>query len=1597
MNKKMLIGASALVTLSGVAVIGSIFGGVALANNRREKLFELEEKKKSKTLNEITESSTNLIGINSDFSIVSTKTAKLVFEIPSKFVDQNITLKFTRQAKKNEQGPAPSAVSVLQYVSKKEPRAIFVLENLLSNYVYNYEIIVSGATRSTGSFLTKFTPTATAVSGYKSADLTISGLGSFTGQTLMVKAVPAATFVGLRAEEQFRNTVFSQLFNVPYTEKPDASLSTKITFRPVGLDNASEYRFVVFDNEGLVPLMDLANPPMFSTLEGKLTLSNFWGYNTSASVQLNNVTDFAGSKLKLAYHEVKTDTGLFLARNAKVLEVEIPENIQTYVANIPDLKPNTKYKMNVYPALDKDLKDPFFVTGSGIASSDFKFETNEKPTIFAEEALDNQTYPYLEARAAKLAFKDLKGYFWNTLKVKITQKPTSGNPDWNSAVLGGELSEIITTGGTSTEVDATKPVSNNTTQFSSTVIGLEAGTEYVYQLFGGDDRTPLLNANGSFTTMKGFDSVGVTVTTPLSVLGQTESTLKFATDQLLQFYKEPVTPPTSSSDTSASATVATPPTNQLEIRYAKVKLANEIVDWSSSTDILKANLTISKETDGTLKIADHKLSSLTKGSLYKAAIFLAPNKLARVSDVVTFETNTAITGTVLKLDSKVLLSLENLKTYKDKELSVALYKKGTTPTTEDTKKFKVNEQFVESLEFSDLESSTEYEYKVSVMEEETSHELLKESVSTISSEITARIPADTINPTSVILRLEHLVGLKNQNVSIIYRKKVETNDAEWKVFDLGEITHGILDKTIIGLEADTDYEFNIVWDKANSFPILKQHVVAKTKTFVNIQTSNIKQTSVKFNYSNYALYPNQSLVLKYWQTAETELTQEVKEVIALSTATGASMVSVPLKITDSTTLFSVATNLSPNTGYAYQLFNGSVPVSDMELFKTEKQLVVLETEAFVSGFRVNLSDLNTITGDDANKLILQVIEKSSSSSSSTPTTKNFKFTRNSDSQEVLAYGLDKEKTYVFQVYKESDVEFKNPIITTNSVSDKREIALLIGDSVPTLKVEQFAAKSALLQFDKLSKFVGKTLVIKYKPTYWEDTSKENIAVESSIKTVVEQNKLDYQLLNLVEGTEYNYEVYVEVAGTTDKITLLEQKTSASSREKFKTGSTKITPKSGVNFVLPTIARLNIVNASTYKKVQLILKALPKEGTSDWDSNEVIKSSLNKIGYNDSTTEITDFSDSSEVIFNLSGLKNKTEYKYQVFAEGLSEPLLKEDGIFATKGLIKIQASEIHAEKMRLLLSNLDTYVGQKLKVQYREKTDTTGAGAGSAETSWNSFETVVSNSGSAFTSETVVPIPIYNLKPKKDYEFKVTVMDNTTESANLLESGDYVVTTLSKEVEASAIIASQPKTARILLEKIGNLKDIPLKLSWKLSTETNWLETQKIKFVIPASTTTDYYILSNDSALSGLADSGTYDLKLEPDYEKNSYNDKMSVDLLATSKKTFDVAKLVPTFTPKSSFTKEEKNKIKASSLLTKAKILEKFDAPTLEGWTLELKDNTTDDVTYISANDFEGKLIVKVVFGTTTSTNVDTYTFEIDGFQKVSASDSSAEAKPVE
>ncbi|UVD81602.1 hypothetical protein NV226_02665 [Mycoplasma iguanae] len=1642
-EKKILLGSMVAISILGTGAIASIIAG-AVINNQNNKA--IQDAKNKALADKMTSAKKQVFEINLDekYSLISTDRAKLSFNVPADLTGQMISVRYRRVANQDDLNKN-NAISIKSQFITKSPQAkivTFFLDKLSSNYKYEYDVVVGDATKLVNSFVTKFRPEIKAETQFRSFAITVSGLASYQNRTLILKAIPTSKFQVSTATESFKNTNLLQPFNIPAFPESNSDSSLTFTFNPAGLDDDVEYTFMLFDAEGLLPLFDITGVlPKAKTAVAGLQIDQVYGYINTASMRIQGLSRYKGTKLNLLISEVKNKDDLFVPSTARKITLTPQNGNDALLLNITDLTPDKIYKYNVYAENDSTYNEPIFAdsTQKNKPDQDKYFNTHNNPVI--NEVEDSKANPSLEARAALLKINNIDSFkndlhstnypaTLSSLRLKVAKK-TANVSDWSAAGIASfELTVPTTTSG----AEAKKYV-------EAKLLNLEPSTEYVYQLIGGDNKTTLLKNSGSFTTLAGFSESGVKIDIPLDKSGQKEVSLTLDVNQLEQFDlrlasektpapaadpvpTDPVPTVTATADSSSSdsadsssstaaadtstapadspaAAVPTKEINKLDVKYIAVTSDEEEVDWNSS-EVKKSTINLTEPI--TSSSTNIKLSDLKEATKYKLVVFMGEHYLAPVSQVYTFETNTQPKEESIATNNKVVILFTDLKTYVGKELEVVLTEKNISDSVfKKTVKFTPNASGNEVIQFNqELQEGKDYEFKLNISvpnqtadSTPTTHELLKKDIKTATASIEGEIPYDKINPTSVLFKLKNLAPLKGKSGSVVYRPKTTANDGQWSKFDLKAINVDTINQVVLntdpGLNPETEYEFNIVWNNAPEVLLMDSSISATTKKNISLQSDQVKQTTARIKYSDFAAFKDQTLVLKYWAVDNSEVTNQLANSLRSQTPTGTVSVTIPKNGTDTTV--SVLTGLSPEKNYAYRLFNGDISVSELKTFKTQNQLKVKQTKTYASAVEITFTHLDTLTETAGTELKVIAFKFSDNSKVGS----ELKFTANTglNEQKVLLYDLtldNPQDELYFQVFPQTttvtDGTTTGGVITTDKATDKRKFTLLNQTNLPAVKVAKVSNTSVLLELTQLRELIDETLIVKYRTEYWDASLSKTVVVEKSLETVVAKSELNVVLTDLLKNKEYSYEFYVKVGNDTENVPLTKLLKNKNQRPKFHTtDDVKVVAEK--TFVLPKQAEIYFKGINDkFKGQKLVLKALPKSDASNenaWKDSRVISSEITELTPANGDTTL---SESTEHKFTLKNLQPNTEYIYQLFVEGLDSKLLTTDATFKTRDVLKLEASELATTTTRLLLSNATTYEGQKLVVRYWKASDYTSNK--SDTTKYKDVEVTIQEK-SEFTNTTLFPVDLTTLEAGNDYVFEVYSYNGTNVDPTNLLTETLRATTLTKDVQPLVVSNATQSQAKIYLTNLGRLAGHKFVLSWKLSTETAYSTNNKIEFEIP--TGFDQTLFEVPSPLTGLATTGEYYLELIPNFE--TYNLSGGKTNLLESNAKFNVAKITPKVSDKSTFT--DKNSTLASTILgsdlskEKEQLEAKFDLSFGDGYTIEFQNSTTTNKKN-SANDLEGKLIIKVLIYKTSSSDTDSssnktkaleYTLEIDGFKK--------------
>ncbi|MGY6172286.1 hypothetical protein ACW95P_02995 [Candidatus Mycoplasma pogonae] len=1611
-NKKLLVGlGGGSIALLSVAMAGAIIGGSFLRKNRLDQLKAAEEKREAGLVEYNNLAKTTKVYYQQPQSVLAPEIARLTFSIPNELSGRNLTLKY-----KNANATGDQYKSITTYVADSDiaTDVSFVLRNLTSNVVYEYKIEAAGSTSQTATttvfesrFLTPFKPSVVSENKLGGARITVSGLYSYLGRTLHIKAVPADQFQPERAFEQFQNTFYVATFGTPPQNTDQANPTSSFDFIPTAKMQPNKvYYYMIFDNNGVVPLLDLANPPFLTTLATDYQEPTAVGYYDNAIVTLKGIANKGGTKLKLGYQKVDTDSTIFDAKKAQFINATVPSEGDEFEILLQDLKPNSNYKYAFYSIDDEDNKYPLFTDGRINRTKDLGFKTNalvkmsynleDKLTVWA------QSQPVVEARATKITFEGLKDYS-DAAKFVVKILPKSQN-DWTKAIMPVEWAAATSTSGAT----ASTPADGYTALF----LGLTPNTDYKVQIFAPNGTTVVIKDSHlkEFKTLIGLTKEDFSITPKnLGVDGQAKVVLKFKASQNAEVWK----PLYRQDDTTPSTT----PTNQLKLRVFEVVSPEEVLNWKqTATKEKEISVTFKAGVDGaadTYEVTDQEIEGLKEGTLYKAALFLKNTDFAPISEEITFRSNYKIQQQNLATSTKVLFNLSELNTYIGKELHYTLTQKSSatsavkvaegkfTPVANQTQQL-VFEKFEDDKH---VEPGTEYELKVFIANPDyveptppaadataaasatptptKDFELLKASSATSDSAIFMRPIDNYTNPTSFLLEVTSAKPLYLKDVSVAYRK---AGTEAWTFLNQGiSESKDKFQAPVFGVEPKTEYEVNLVWNVNTAVTLLDQNVKVTTKAFVTLTQSELGQVSAFVAGTKLNTFPNQNLILKWWEIPNATVSDEEKAALPTQTSTGATELAVPKDVTDTKSLGVMLTGLYPNKNYAYQLFNGSQPVSEMGVLTTEKQLEVLtnQTESFTSAFKVTLGNADKLPKVKDDQYIF-VVRKKTDTDFKNNVVKYWKFNKSQvtgETLDVLIYGLDDatSKEYTFNVFAESDAEYATPLMTPKN-PEQLNVNLLSNTDVPKLKVETTSDTGALFEFTQLGKFIGKKLVIKYRTQFWNENEVKDVELKKT--EVITGTSLNYQLTDLTPNTKYWYEVFVDVNGDTDHVTLLQTFQDAAAERKWFETKSKVALKKGTEFVLAKTAKFDLLKLKQYKEKSLVLKAVPAptSGEANFKGEGVVTTQPVKITADDDTTTQS---------FNFANLKPNTQYVFQAFVSGLDQPLLENNGSFTTRGEIRGTVGDLSATRLRVLISGLDTYVGVKLKLEvYEHGTDGT-----KPTTATKTVEINVQNKDVVLGTNSIVPVVLEKLQPGRKYSFEIKAEDtnasSTTTSTNLFVDPAFSATTFKNAVKLFALakganpqetspaaptttaLATTTIAVQFALKDFADLKGKEVTLKWKDKTDSKSNELKdsyeiqnSVTFTVPTTNEAFFVISELDKKLET---GKTYEFVLETNSDSKVFtkvdsllNSGTLVEVVGTKLKLTDPSEktLTPTF-----------NKVGtlASSLTTKAKFDEKYTVTeTQNSWTVEVQDNKEETtsapaVKAFIANDKEGILYVLV------------------------------------
>lgn len=1574
MNKKLFAGIAG-VSLVGVSVVGALIGGYFSRKNAiDQRLKAIEEAKKSDlNLLEAEKISKNSgVSFYAPMSLTSPQQAKVTFDIPAKYTGKSLTL-FYKPLSVNA---SPSTVTLLIPETTTESQKMSFLFNVLPQTKYEYQLALSEKPNETlfySQLRTPKMPVLKAKGAFRAANINISDLSSYHSKTLVIKAVTEGSYTA-NGIEAFENSLLSQNVLIRSEDRK------KVWFKPVGngvFKDGAKYKLMLFEEQGLVPL--LAQPVDFVTALNKVRIDTVESGSKVANFNIKDLRPYQGRELTIAYKPVNSETSFFKPINnlVKVQKLLVPvfEEEKEAALNIKldNLKPGQIYKLQVFDGSDSKLSDGFLIDAITI-------KTKTQPTIQAK--VDELPNPNPEVSAAYIKVTNLIDYIDNLtgstsgLNIKY-QKKANGVKPWAEINSDNEVPVKIVA---------------NESYAAASILNLEPATEYVFQLFGGINSEPLLETNNSFTTKAGFTSLGVSADVSLGKDGQTNASIKFSGQELEQFY----------SSTGGD--------NSLEIRYKIAPTPKDVTstaiatDWEAA-DVQKANTTIALN-GSRYTAAEVKLNNLQKGTEYIYAIFSGEKKIQSVlvSGEASFYTREEVSPTTVALQKKVVLHTNVLTSYIGSKYKIT-YKEKNPSTVDGVTVQPILQTLVEenvpengkieatfgSDQTKPLKASTAYEYTIYIVSSDNQeNEVAKAEFTTKDTEFTTpTIDNGKIYPTSFEVKIDKLNGLKNQNLQLVYRKKGETTFiVSTKEFNTSEATvTQILDM----LTALTEYEVNLVLKAAPTQLLSETWVSATTKDVLVAEHSDIKQTSLKISYSNLETYKGDILTLKYWKTKETDVT---KLTVPSDTA---QLITKTLNVTAEGSLEpSLLEELDPQSQYAYQVFKDNSAVSYVKTVTTAKQVKVEKIDTYLTSANVILTNLSTIVGEGSDKLKLLVIETTESTtsddfSSSVIKTINFSNEANKDTQNFLVDSLEKNKNYILQVYLQSDISNSKPLITTarNNPDDHRVFKTLDTATAPQVSAKLISNSSAKLEITNLGKFIGQKLVLKYTSSYWTNKKEYAFVVpELSEGVTVSDHKESIIITELLpedqsisDVQDWFYEIYVDINGDSSKVQLLEPTSVQDVKTKF---TTKPFAKATTNTVLSTLAKLKFKNLFSYKTdpntQPLIVKAFPKKSgaTIDWTVKEgVIKSEVIK-----SYDSITD--DNAELEFSLKALSPNTEYVYQLFVDGLNEPILVEAQTFTTKGQIKLVPDYVANTSAKLLLSNVASFIGETLQVSYKKGSDT-------AKT-WE-----ISVSDAQFTDNLLIPLLLSNLETGQKYSFEVKMKtSDTTWSENLLNNDLSITTPATLELGLALNANNQVKLifgkTNNAVSSLNYLKGRKLVFSWNDSSATEQSANNKIEFSIPVDYTENTFSPTNTIPTTLFESTKTYNLKLvDKDSEfSEEINFMNSSETIVT-----DNIKL-------SELTKKSGKKDKADILVSEVNTIEKwkenFNDFTLTNYTVNIEE--------INVNAVEGKAILTLSFVKTSEASLDpkpkiTTQIVFEGFKttaapmSITASGTEAKAKP--
>ncbi|MGY6172284.1 fibronectin type III domain-containing protein [Candidatus Mycoplasma pogonae] len=1477
-DKKILLGIAGL-TLTGVAVVGSLLGAEALRNDILERQLQALKDGRKASVNLLESekiSAKSGVSVDENLSYTSPQEVKIVFNIPNELTGKTLTLFYQEFDIKKPQSIVLTTQKAATNIGTT--KVSFLIKNLpSSNEIYQYQLMDNSAPQADqiiyfSQFKTETLPELSAEGVYRGANVNISKLNDYQSRSLELRAVERSEYLtkGMLA---FKDSLLLQKLNVKEGEDEIKNL----WFKPVGegvLKDNTEYSLMLLDKNGLLPV--IASPVTFTTKVNNVITTASRVKTREAEINLQNLLPYQGKKLVVVYAPLDNKDTIFLtngllANFKKEIQVPTFEDPQkadlTLVLN--NLEPNQNYKLQIYALLDKELTDPFL-------AEPVWFKTKAQPVV--ESVVEGLPNPGLEAHAAHIKISDVSEYTLTDLKLKY--KPQSDTTPWK---------------------DITDEVAVNVEQgeafAASTIKNLKANTTYTYQLFwtpattstttsvAGTTPAPvdttalaLFNGDQRFTTKAGFTKSSLNINVPLGNDGKTTATVDIKSADLAQYYIE----------NSG---------NSIEFRYGEAKADStdaegksvpQFINFTdhSSSDFQTVTTKIIKKTDGTFALEKAFTLTLSANKKYEYAIFVGPNKIA--SNLVTPEfllSREDVTTTVAPLDKKAILYTNALKSYAGLKYRVAVKESAAQADVAPTVfgSGTVAEDGIVTATLGEgsslLKPSTSYKYDIVMIQGDQEVVINNGTFTTKANAFGAlSIPATSVYPTSLTVTVPATSTLLETSLKlvVVYRPKGSTD--AWIVSPNSQTVSASTTNFIVNkLTPVKEYEFNVALEGAPQH-VLAESVFATTKNNVVVTTSEPQQRGFTINFAEINEYKAKTLTVKVWKATDKKdalknnLPTNSSEVLFTKTLT--------IKTENDITVADpvVVTNIDPQETYVVQLFDGNHAVSVLQLQETLPQVKVAKINRYLNAANIFFTDLQTIENKESE---LKVVVAKGTTDNFSPTSNSanlkefaFKVVDNKNEQQLLVSGLEKNTDYVVQLFKKSDTRNTNPLITTSlTVSGARKFKTLEATELPEVSVVAVGHATATIKVSKLADFKGQKLVFKYRPNFWQWTNQREFefTVPTEMPTpapaptaagtstsstgtgtssgtapataaVATEIFVKFALSNLgpldknrADTQTWFYEIYVDVDGNKDKVKLLGDATSTDlESNKFISSASKPGVHQFTTMANPRLAPETVKVATTEAKMKFrfpgrtssttsqkfYVKAFPKPAGADqinWKSNDGSVVSA-KVDVTDNTLKEFTLNTTSGSTTTDNSLKPSTDYLFQLFLEGSDEPLLVEAGEFKTLPSLNVVTKYLTNTTWNLLLENAHQYAGKTLVVELEKETTTSGT------TSWTAVadkkETLTIQANTNAKSNYNVPVLFTGLDPNTKYRVKVSLKDTDLASVNLSSKQLEGKTEKNIAVAFHAASTNSLDGVELILsgESLAALKNVPLTMYYKVGT-----------------------------------------------------------------------------------------------------------------------------------------------------------------------------------